>query len=46
MRRRAAVPWRTWLPILPLLVACISVFDAWLAPRNIASWLLLLSFCS
>ncbi len=46
MRWRVAVRWKTCLSVLLFLAACLSVFEAWLAPENIASWLLLQSFCS
>lgn len=46
MRWRVAVRWKACLSVLLLLAACLSVFEAWLAPGNIASWLLLQSFCS
>ena len=37
--------WR-WVPVLLLVLACVSIFREWLAPGNVAAWLSLLSFCS
>lgn len=46
MRRRVTARWGRWLSALLLLLVCAAIFRGWLTPENVASWLLLISFCS
>ena len=46
MKPRFVVRWKPWLWILLAAGMGAAVIDAWLAPQNVASWLLLSAFCS
>lgn len=36
---------KAYLPVIVMAAFCAPVFLAWLVPRNIATWLLTMSFC-
>lgn len=46
MRPRIAARLKLWLRLLLMAALFVAVFRFWLAPENVASWLLLSAFCT
>ena len=46
MRPRIVARLKPWFWSLFLAALCAAVFRFWLAPQNVASWLMISAFCT